>query len=67
MKVFKCLNCGFVFREPKVEWRQRSLNPGALWAIAREAMYYPVQVCPRCGSDAITEVELDKEKVGGEQ
>ena len=67
VKVFKCLNCGFIFKEPKVEWRQKPLNPGVLWAIAGEVMYYPVQVCPRCGNDAITEVDvMDKDVAGVE-
>ena len=57
MTLYKCLNCGFVFREPVVKWRQTPLNPGRVYAIAREALYYPVHVCPRCGSDAIEEIE----------
>ena len=36
MKAYRCLNCGFVFRNPKVVYRQRALNPGRVWAIARE-------------------------------
>ncbi|MBW2672656.1 MAG: hypothetical protein JRD89_04460 [Deltaproteobacteria bacterium] len=53
----KCKNCGFVFELPRTEWRPRSLNPGRLYALAPEALYYPVEVCPRCGSDAIENLQ----------
>jgi len=61
VKLYKCLNCGFIFKQPVVKYVQRALNPGKLWAIAREALYYPVAVCPRCGSDAIVQVTKEVE------
>ena len=58
LKVFRCLNCGFVFKTPEIKWVPRGdLNPGKLYAIAPEALYVPMAVCPRCKSDAIVEVE----------
>lgn len=52
-ELYRCLNCGFIFKRPVVKWVPRSLNPGKAWAIAPDAMYVPVEVCPKCGSDAI--------------
>jgi len=63
VKVFKCLNCGFIFKTPKIEWSGRDdLNPRKLYAIAPEALYIPRQVCPKCGSDALQEVEIQAQK-----
>ena len=56
MKVYKCLNCGFVFKEPKVVFRPIPAPPYT--PILHTNPYYPVYVCPKCGSDAIKEVEL---------
>jgi len=58
VKVYECLNCGFVFKTPKYEWRKRPLNPGEVWSIQRSALYYKIDVCPKCGSDAIIEKEV---------
>lgn len=55
--MYVCKNCGFKFNTPEIEWRHRKLNPGVLLAIDRQALYYPLKVCPRCKSDAIEEVE----------
>lgn len=60
MSLYKCLNCGFIFRQPIVKWRQRALNPGRIYAIAMEALYYPMYVCPKCGSDAIKEISEEE-------
>ena len=54
--LYVCLNCGFKFRTPVVEYRQRALNPGRAYCIDPAALYYPVFKCPRCGSDAIERV-----------
>jgi len=43
-----------------VKWRQRALNPGRIYAIAMEALYYPMYVCPKCGSDAIKEISEEE-------
>jgi DNA-directed RNA polymerase subunit RPC12/RpoP len=51
--IYKCLNCGFKFRTPKVEYRRVPLNPGGVYAIDPRALYHPIAVCPKCGSDAI--------------
>ena len=59
MKVFKCLNCGFVFKTPKIIYVEKPTNPGVIQAIAREALYMPKQVCPKCESDAIKEEEIE--------
>jgi len=59
VKLYKCLNCGFKFKKPKIKWIPRDdLIPGKLYAIAPEALYNPVAVCPNCGSDAIVEIAL---------
>ena len=50
--MFKCLNCGFIFKNP--DYKQRSLPKGAIYAIDPRALNIPV--CPKCGSDAIVEV-----------
>jgi len=62
MKAYRCLNCGFVFRNPKVVYRQRALNPGRVWAIARAALYVPIAVCPKCESDAIKQIEIEEKE-----
>lgn len=50
----RCENCGFVFEQP--ESRMRLRYPEMINTAALEAAYNLIQVCPRCGSDAITEV-----------
>ncbi|MEM3622795.1 MAG: hypothetical protein QXR76_03375 [Candidatus Bathyarchaeia archaeon] len=60
MKVFKCLNCGFKFKTPKIVWRVKSFNPGVVLLIDRRALYYPLKVCPKCMSDAIQEEDEEK-------
>jgi len=42
---------------PKIIWRQRDVNPGRALYIDPRALYYPVPVCPKCGSDAITPIK----------
>jgi len=60
--MMKCLNCGFIFRVPKIDYERAPLNPGVLYAIAREALYRPKMVCPRCGSDAIVKYKEAEER-----
>ena len=53
-RLYKCLNCGFIFRQPEVVYKMRPINPGTTYlAIDTRALYYGVYTCPRCGSDAI--------------
>jgi len=52
--MYRCLNCGFLFRNPKMTWRS-PVPPGEPILIDRRALYCPV--CPRCGSDAIVRAE----------
>jgi len=61
--LYKCLNCGFVFRTPKIVYRQKALNPGEVYAIDMRALYYPLAVCPRCGSDAIKRIKEPEKDV----
>jgi len=50
---YKCRNCGFIFKIPKTVWRMKSYNPAEFLVIDARASYYPIEVCPRCESDAI--------------
>jgi len=53
------MNCGFIFKTPEIKWKHRDdLNPGRIYAIDPEALYKPQPVCPKCGSDAIQELEV---------
>lgn len=59
MKIYRCMNCGFIFKTPEIKWKHRDdLNPGRIYAIDPEALYKPQPVCPKCGSDAIQELEV---------
>jgi len=55
--MFKCLNCGFTFKTPKIAWRQKTINPGTVLCIDPRALYYPIPVCPICDSDAIISIK----------
>ena len=53
------MNCGFKFLTPKKLWKPRDdLNPGKIWAISTDVAYMIMEVCPKCGSDAIILVEV---------
>ena len=61
MKVKKCLNCGFIFSQGKLRRALGVKHPGAYYNPLSPIPDTPFieEVCPRCGSDAI--VEIDKE------
>lgn len=59
MKIYRCLNCGFKFKTPIVKHRKISLPPESeVWCVYPKYLYYPIYVCPKCGSDAIEITEV---------
>ena len=61
-KLFRCLNCGFIFKNPKMIFRS-PVPPGEPILIDRRALYVPA--CPKCGSDAIVPISTPiKNEVG---
>jgi len=46
--MFKCLNCGFVFKNP--EYKRKPIPKREMYI---ERVAEEVAVCPKCGSDAI--------------
>jgi len=59
MRVKKCLNCGFVFVSGKVRKALGVRHPNAYYNPASPIPETPYveEICPKCESDAIKEVE----------
>lgn len=60
IRVKKCLNCGFIFKQGKLRRALGKKHPGGYYN-----PYSPIpdtpfieEICPNCGSDAITEIEV---------
>jgi len=55
----KCLNCGFIFRQGKLIPARGVRHPNAYFSPISPVPYTPyvMEVCPKCGSDAIKEVK----------